>query len=284
MCSKKKDGITLGGLDLQAFPNLKQLSWAGAFQDHVDGLASVLDSVSHQLEKLDLDMYLYYSPDSRFMPDWNSEEESEEQSEDGTPDETSLSVCSRVFRLTRPRPLSFPALRDLSLCHIDIDPTDVDRIFGSIDFTQLQSLQLRFCPGSELVLDRLATTSRPRTLRSFALQESDVSFFGSPTRVVPFLEAFEGLEDLFLTIPATKETATEIWRAAAGHHKRRCGGSSSTSDDVREATTSRRSVWKNGTNWTCLWNLLGLKAALRRIRLGTWIPRVWASDARRNGW
>ncbi|KAK7949349.1 uncharacterized protein PG986_010235 [Apiospora aurea] len=88
MCSEKKDGVTFGGLDLQAFPSLKQLSWAGVFLDHVGGLASVLDSVPHQLEKLDLNMYLYYSPDSRNMPDWDSEEESE----DGNPDESSLSV------------------------------------------------------------------------------------------------------------------------------------------------------------------------------------------------
>ncbi|KAK7978762.1 hypothetical protein PG988_006252 [Apiospora saccharicola] len=223
-CDEMRHGVTLDGLGLQAFSKLKRLSWTGMFGNNVEYLESMLEGIGHQLEMLDLDFSYCRSPERTVV--------------DGVLDEDVLfedyvnmgvyrSLLSRVFQLHQPAPLSLPALRDLRLCAVDVEPSDVEGLLGSVDFACLESLEVRACGNSWLILDRLtasasSSSSSPRllleNLRSFALQVPDNIGVVFWTGVLPFLQSFRGLRDLFLDMPTNQDTTAEIWRAAAAHH------------------------------------------------------------------
>ncbi|KAK7919924.1 hypothetical protein PG985_007946 [Apiospora marii] len=214
-CNRTKHGATFDGLDLQAFANLKQLSWAGVIGDDVYSLSDALAGVAPQMEMLDLDFTYYNLPRAPTNPGL---------SQDDSDDESQYhSLLSKLFRLQRPVPLSLPALRDLRLCEVDFQaPRDVQGLLASVDLARLERLELRSCPNSDLLLARLAassSSSSPRrlaNLRSFTLQMHDVAL---STCVVPFLQSFAGLRDLSLAMPRTGDATAQIWRAAAAHHR-----------------------------------------------------------------
>ncbi|KAK8135120.1 hypothetical protein PG984_007132 [Apiospora sp. TS-2023a] len=225
-CDEMRHGVTFDGLDLQAFSKLKRLSWTGIPGDDAGCLGGVLEAVGHLLEMLDLDFTCYRSPPERMVVDGPLDEDV--LFEDYVNMGVYRSLLSRVFQLHQPVPLSLPALRDLRLCHVDVGltPTDVEGLLGSVDFARLERLELRSCGNSELILARLTASSVSSpglllaNLRSFALQVPDNIGVVFVTGVLPFLQSFEGLRDLFLDMPTNKDTTAEIWRAAAAHHQR----------------------------------------------------------------
>jgi hypothetical protein len=193
------------GPTLLGFPNLKRLSWAGlsSYEDF-HTLADTLQQISQQLVEFELDLEYHVYLQSN------------------TDRDHSL-FTSKVLRLQQPATPMFHALRTLSLCSVSFttslfDETEATRrILEAFNFSTLRSLKIRSCPGWELVLQNLTGSTPPMALRSFEIQStiSEDGYVG-PGVIAPFLESFEGLDELFLSTSSPAPTL-DIWHAM-GHH------------------------------------------------------------------
>ncbi|KAK7919919.1 hypothetical protein PG985_007941 [Apiospora marii] len=196
-------------LALRSFPALKELSWAGLSTHEYDSLAPALRQCAPRLTKLELD------------PEWH-EYLTEDYMIGSRPRRTLPFFSKKVLRLHRPGSLVFPALKTLSLSNVDLNSHNF-AIARSIDFANLENLQLRFCPGTERVLQHLAASgsSKLRTLEiNLVYSYSPLPAKEQQTIWIAFLESFEGLEELYINI--SNEAAgltTGVWRAVGRHRK-----------------------------------------------------------------
>lgn len=136
-CNRTKHSVKFNGLDLQAFPKLKRLSWAGVIGDDVYSLSDALAGVARQLEILDLDRSHYQLPRAPRNPDLDSDDDSYDESE-------YHSLLSKLFRL-----------RDLSLAQPRI-------IAAFCQNSSLQFLHMRRSGPEFARMARLWKDSRPR--------------------------------------------------------------------------------------------------------------------------
>ena len=209
-------------LDLASFPHLKRLSWVGLCPDaQATALAAALARTSYQLVELDLDL--------RY--DGNSEVSSQVQQDDPLFARDLLGIPGRRIK-------KFNALKVLSLAAVSLIPSGigirdssnssnheelhdrnkhvVKQISNVFDFSKIQSLKLRFCPGWQELLDLL--TQYPRLVRLKSLEIlSTKEDNGRGQSITRFLESFKGLEDLFLCT-SISHNPLDIWRSAL-HHK-----------------------------------------------------------------
>jgi hypothetical protein len=210
-------------LDFSRFPRLKRLSWVGYSSQHmIDTLAAAVRQTSHQLVELSLDL------GPRL---------------DGT---TSISEHDAIFSkhmlgLPERGIRKFVSLKALSLSRVSFigkDTSDVaawspeykllhttrihatEQTSNLFDFSILQCLKLRLCPGWEELLEVLMNYPCPIKLVSLEIQ-SAISDEAEKSKIIaPFLESFEGLENLFLQLHLpTASTKWDIWRSAL-HHKK----------------------------------------------------------------
>jgi hypothetical protein len=195
------------GPTLLGFPNLKRLSWAGlsSYED-LNTLADTLQQISQQLVEFELDLEYHVYLHSAMDRDHSL-------------------FSSKVLRPQQPITPTFHALTTLSLCSVSFSTSkfkateETHKIFEVFDFSTLRLLKLRLCPGWEFMLEHLTGSTPPMALRSLEIQYTSYEecFDGSET-IVPFLESFEGLEELFLSTSSPTQTL-DIWRAMGRHSK-----------------------------------------------------------------
>ncbi|KAK8135117.1 hypothetical protein PG984_007129 [Apiospora sp. TS-2023a] len=190
-------------LALLGFPCLRELSWAGLSNHQCGTLAPLLQHRATQLTKLELDLEYHQ---------WTTEH-------------GHLRFFSKgVLRLHRPGSIVFSALKSLSLSNFDLRSYNF-AIASSVNFSNLEHLKLRFCDGTERVLQHL-TESVSNKLRAVEINMG-ISFLSANDQqkiLIAFLESFQGLEELYMNMSYWPTgLTTEIWRAV-GHHSKTLRG------------------------------------------------------------
>jgi len=188
-------------IDLSPFCSLRDISWTGLrSSQEFDTLSRALKNNSKHLKKLRLDFV-----------NWSEEDL------DGY-DDSGSSFASQVLRLSAHQyKMMFPALETLSLSAVSLENAG-KKLAHALNFSRLSSLTLRHSPGSEEFLN--AVIDSGQTIRLSLLEvacgpsDNDVNMCGT---LSTFLKAFQGLRDLFITLPRPVPTL-DLWRTMA-HHK-----------------------------------------------------------------
>ena len=187
-------------IDLSAFRSLRHISWTGLQSSkEFDALSRALKNNSERLRELRLDFV-----------NW-----SEEESFDS--DASQNFFASQVLKLSADQcGVMFPALETLSLSHISLGNAQKG-IADAVNFHQLSSLTLRHCAGSEEFLTEVIGSGQTIKLSSLEVvwgpSDHDLEMCAT---LQSFLGAFQGLKDLFVSLPGPVETL-ELWRSMIHH-------------------------------------------------------------------
>ncbi|RYP74318.1 hypothetical protein DL770_007628 [Monosporascus sp. CRB-9-2] len=169
----------------------------------METLSVAIRSNSARLQKLDLDFV-----------DWPDLQESLGYEGDDEKDVMLPYFADIVLQLNRhsPRPY-FPEIRVLSLSQVPL----IAAMALAINFNTLVSLTLRKCPGWDLFFEHVLEQNYSIKLRTLEIQDSDSASQGFGQFVLrDFLDAFEGLEELFISEPGPLDSV-ELWNHAAHH-------------------------------------------------------------------
>jgi hypothetical protein len=216
---------------LSAFKHLKKLSWRGlAFSDHFRSLRETLQQSSHQLVELELDLI------NRDMTASHVGEGYEEYDN---------FFAGYVLQLTPgSKKQVFPTLKVLSLSVVSFKAAEKE-LANAFDFSMLRSLKLRLCPGWEDFLEEVSHSQQQINLRCLEIQ-SDNSTSDALPKIAKFVEPFDGLEDIFVSISSiTSPSETlAVWRSALQHKSslRRFVHHHRTMDAEDDFTPFRRSL------------------------------------------
>jgi hypothetical protein len=188
-------------ISLREFPRLKRLSWRGLrVEEEFSVLHDVLEQTSHQMTKLELDIYAPELVRSEFELD-----------------ESDNFFARQVLDLTLgDEKQSFPSLQELSLRGVSFESAEKE-LAHALSLSSVRSLKLSFCPGWEDFLDCNSRLTPPKVLKTLELHyniDQDKSW-GEPP-LLNFLGTFDGLEQLAIGGPAGYETL-DVWRSTLLH-------------------------------------------------------------------
>lgn len=192
-------------LDLSSFRQLQSLRWKAPANAHLEALSVAIRSNSVHLKKLELDF-------GRWEDLWMSLDHDRDDDED----EERYYFSAKILQLTNhsPRPF-FPDIRVLSLSHV---PLGAAAMAPAINFSTLVSLTLRKCLCWEEFLERVLEQGPTINLTKLEIQDSDsVSTGMGPFVIADLLEAFRGLEELFITDMGVSLDSTVVWSHVAHH-------------------------------------------------------------------
>ncbi|KAI8295983.1 Methyltransferase fsa4 [Colletotrichum sp. SAR11_240] len=195
-------------LVLDVFPKLRRLSWVGIRSlEDMQGVKSLLLRNHGIISDLELDAV-------RYDDSWASIA--------GDAVEYNIVADIMLPSPSQPEYRHLTALRRLSLGAVPLRPA-TDRVAAVLRLDQLQSLRLRACPGWTHLFRYWLTSELNINLALLEIQVSLDMFAGAfPERMlVTFLEHFEGLEELYISIPGLLDRPTALWHAALGHPKLR---------------------------------------------------------------
>lgn len=169
-------------------------------------LRRALKNNSKHLRKLRLDFV-----------NW-SEEDSEEDSDEYEYGDSGSFFTSQVLQLSAHQDkMMLPALETLSLSAVSLKNAG-KKLAHALDFSRLSSLILPHCPGSEEFLNAVIDSGQTIRLSSLevtcGLDDNDVALCGA---LLALLKSFQGLKDLFITLPAPVPTLDV--RRSMTHHK-----------------------------------------------------------------
>ncbi|KAH8679710.1 hypothetical protein BGZ60DRAFT_235687 [Tricladium varicosporioides] len=187
--------------DLSLFYSLQDISWVGLRSlQEFDTLSCAMKNNSRHLTKLRLDFV-----------NW-SEEDLEEYN-----DSENFFTIHVLKLVAGPCEIMFPALATLSLSAVSLENAG-KRLQHALNLSQLSSLTLRHCPGSEEFLNAVIDSGQTIRLSSLEVAcgpyDNEVAICGALSTL---LKSFQGLRDLFITHPAPVP-ALGLRRAMA-HHK-----------------------------------------------------------------
>jgi hypothetical protein len=189
-------------IDLSAFRSLRHISWVGLQSSkEFDALSCALKNNSEHLRELRLD-FVHGQRKIRFSRH---------------DDDSENFFASQVLKLSAGQSKTiFPALDTLSLSYISLENAE-NEIAYAFNFTELSSLTLRHCSGFEEFLTEFIGSGHTIRLSSLEVVcgPSDVEYDMCDTLSM-FLDAFQGLKDLFVSLPGPVETL-EFWRRIAYH-------------------------------------------------------------------
>ncbi|KAF4501071.1 AAA family ATPase [Fusarium agapanthi] len=194
-------------IDLSSFCNLQSLSWRGPDSENLDALTVALRNNSTHLRKLKLDFVNW--PELRDNLGYFSDDE---RNMDGTKEKDYFADVVLGLNTRSPRPL-FPIIRVLSLSQVPLST----KMAHAFNFETLSSLTLRMCPDCDKFVERVMRLNHPMKLKKLEIQESDASHEWSETFILNFLNALEGLEDLFVS-QSGPTSALELWDHVAHRH------------------------------------------------------------------
>lgn len=111
----------------------------------------------------------------------------------------------------------FPPLRSLSVSGFSFNATDEMKT-PMIDFSRLRSLALQNCTDTPLLFRNVLESGQHIALKHLDLKFEDRIYQGWNTSILlSFLQAFEGLEDLYLMIDPVLPTEV-YWDSTTRHH------------------------------------------------------------------
>lgn len=210
--------------DLSTFRNLKSICWKGTPNKSHRLLEKVIKNNAHHLDSLELDLpqvWKKHPPLSVYVR--------------RPPGDGNSGYFGNTLKLhqhtTQP---VFQQLTSLVLVHAPLGPAMV----GMINFEVLRSLTLRLCPGWGPFTQRIVKMGFPIKLKTFELHHDSSASFeyrqievdeqnpkvsritGEPkpgqSEVEEFIDACQGLEELFLNLPKPDD-ARSLWKHIAHH-------------------------------------------------------------------
>ncbi|KAF5635326.1 AAA family ATPase [Fusarium tjaetaba] len=188
-------------IDLSPFSSLQSLSWRGPTSDNLHALTVALRNNSTHLRNLELD-FLNWHELREYLGYYGDDEDDL----DGTKEINYFADVVLGLNRHSPRPL-FPRIRVLSLSQVPLSTA----MAHAFNFETLSSLMLRMCPNCHQFLKRVMQLNHPIKLKRLEIQE------WSETFVLDYLNAFEGLEELFVG-EAGPTSALELWGHVAHRH------------------------------------------------------------------
>ncbi|KAI8670234.1 hypothetical protein NCS55_00768700 [Fusarium keratoplasticum] len=187
---------------LLAFHYLDSLCWRSPHADDLETLAGAIRNNAKHLYELELDFVNWQT--LRGDLGYDSDDEGEGLG----------FFVGSMLQLGEPVPGPvFVSLRDLSLCQVPLSAV----MARTIKFDTLRSLTLRKCPDWHRFIERVVRLGHPIRLKALEIQDCEyVSGTMGEYALEVFLEAFKGLEELFLDIPRPTSTL-ELWNCVAIH-------------------------------------------------------------------
>ena len=179
------------------FTQLRKISWRGHRNAKSQALGKILRASAHLLEQAEIG---YVAPHSlRWF----------------------LVTHDNYFVYKHLKPdeqcVFFSSLRKLSLSGITFVHGMNDILFA-FNFSQLRSLKLRDCLGTNELLKALASSSQALRLISFELNFTGIYIEQRDLMpLVRFLLSFEGLKDLYILFPAHAHLIEEYWHSITHH-------------------------------------------------------------------
>ncbi|KAI9784369.1 MAG: hypothetical protein M1816_000893 [Peltula sp. TS41687] len=216
MCGTNMEGES--PLHLPYFNKLKCFSWA-APRSAVDfeAIQEVLKANSDHLEELYLDLVDWVEADDSWFNDrglWTVPR---------SPNFFAQEILGLSSRDEEKKgKVMLPALRDLTLSALSFQSVP-KKLACFFNFSALHSLKLRYCPCTRALLEVLTGAKEGIKLTSLELilfeDEWDDLEDVAMDPVKPFLESFEGLEDLSLVIVDPMGVEDDYW-SPIFHHQR----------------------------------------------------------------
>ncbi|KAK0615555.1 hypothetical protein B0T17DRAFT_538464 [Bombardia bombarda] len=191
------------------FRRLKQLAWIGPkSSDILTGtLASAIQHNSEHLEELELDLVKYYPLVWRPPPSETTKERIKQF------------FAAKVFFLGDAMAAGQPPLKALEFLSLSHFPLAAHLASKLVDISQLRSLILRSCLGWVEFLTAMTSSGLPIRLK--VLEVVSQGFVDGRAREVltNFINAFEGLEELYIWWPIGQIVSTNDWDGIASGHR-----------------------------------------------------------------
>jgi hypothetical protein len=195
-------------VDLGGFKHLRALSWIGMCPGDLETLRCALTRCRSSLQSLELDL------GNCFQEGPNEEEEN-------------MREVRQLFseKLLGYSPsamgVSFPSLRNLCLIDGHLAAAK-NELYDALNFRSLQSLKLHHCWGAYTLLEHMALSGRPMSLRSPEI----VSMSDRAGKIPTFLNSFQGFQEIYLLIGNYEgimnyfsgHMHSQLWEAVL-HHK-----------------------------------------------------------------
>lgn len=210
------------GVELSSFRRLLNFAWKGLRPEHMEPLGVVLRNNSRHLKSLELDFcnLIRFFRNNKDGQDKSSSTTSDNTSDNGdgmdrTGVRKSRFFASNILGVDSKSPsLLFPNIRVLSLSHVPLTRS-MAPVFS---FDTLVSLRLRLCSCWDVFIKRVLKLNHPIRLKMLEIQDSDaVSDDLGEDIILDFVNAFEGLEELFVCHPGPM-SALELWKVVAHRH------------------------------------------------------------------
>lgn len=197
-------------IDLSSFHHLRRLSWKGASRINLPTLSAAIRNNAKHLHHLTIDFMLWVFVEG----DLDFDQFDPHSEVNGSTSQNYF--FEKVLRLNRKRPrILFPELRELSLGGLYLNP----ELAQTINFATLTSLKLRACDGCMGFLQRAAGLDVPIKLKALHVQGLRTGVEGRQrTGLADFLDSFDGLADLFVSLPG-KVQDVRFWMSIAQRHQ-----------------------------------------------------------------
>jgi hypothetical protein len=253
-------------INLSMFKSITDLSWNGLHsEDNMTSARNLLKLIATQLEKLELDFTNWDEVPDRFNMRMAIDDVSR------LDDDESQRAINRSFLARRILGISpsqtnpvFPVLQVLSLAEVGLEEAP-NALVRAFDFGRLHSLKIRHCPGWEVFLQQIVNSTQRISLRSLEIKsryEDRARDRESGTVIAEFLEAFQGLESLFISTsdelePITTTDPMIVWHSAARHkstlsrfvHQLRCSTGRYRHRDFHD----QRQLWLTDEDFSETW-------------------------------
>ncbi|KAI1259879.1 hypothetical protein F5Y18DRAFT_408045 [Xylariaceae sp. FL1019] len=182
-------------IDLSPFQHLRRLRWKAPKADHLTTLSLAIRSNSARLQRLELDFVSWAHLLDELL-----------EGGDGN-DEIQTYFVKKIFQLPR----YFPDLRVLSLSQVPLTAA----VALAVNFDTLTSLTLRNCPGGDEFLEHVLERRCSIKLKTLEIRyDFAIGILDYVMR--DFLDAFEGLEELFVCELGSVDTI-DFWNHVAHH-------------------------------------------------------------------
>lgn len=213
MCNMNMEGGA--PLHLSNFKNLRSFSWAAPRSaEDFEAIQGVLRANSDHLEELCLDLVDWIEADDSWFTDravWTGPRSLNFFAQD------ILELSSR----DEEKKVLLPSLRDLTLSAVSFRSVP-KKLACAFNFSGLRSLKLRNCPCTRSLLEVLINPNQVIKLTSLELLLGEDEWddpHAEMDPVKPFLESFEGLEELSLLIADPMGVEDDYW-SPIFHHQR----------------------------------------------------------------
>lgn len=169
---------------LSGLTKLKRLCWRAPGCDFVDNLRDMIKTNAENLEYIELDLVNW----GRFKQ--------------------SIGFWQWIFPL-----VAYPALQTLCLTEVALSKKTI----RALDFGTLRTLKLRNCKGWDILLEKAVQLRRPVRLRTLEILEgSGMDSFDSLYTISRFLDTFDGLEELYVSVAGPEDVA-DLWDGVIAH-------------------------------------------------------------------